>query len=100
MKTILSVACIGIFIACQPAKADIINVTATGTVTEGTDSLGILFGTSDNLVEQPFTAHFTFDTSLNLTFFLRNDFEILGGSINNLTASPTTFASLTINNHT
>ena len=100
MKTILSVACIGIFAACQPAKADIIDVTATGTVTAGTDSLGILFGTSTNLVDQPFTAHFTFDTSLNLTFFLRNDFEILGGSINNLTASPTTFASLTINNHT
>jgi hypothetical protein len=107
MKTILSFACIAIFTACQPAKADIIDVTATGTVGAGSfefvttaEGAGVLFGTSTNLGGQAFTAHFTFDTSLNLTFFLRNDFEILGGSINNLTASPTTLASLTINNHT
>ena len=107
MKTILSVACIGIFAACQLAKADIIDVTATGTVAPNSfDSAlsangpGFLFGTSTNLVGQPFTAHFTFDTSLNLTFFHRDEFDILGGSINNGTVSPAKFASLTINNHT
>ena len=107
MKTILSVACIGIFAACQPAKADIIDVTATGTVAAGSfefalaaDNSGLLFGTSANLVGQPFTAHYTFDTSLNLTFAHRDEFDIFGGSVNNGTASPATFASLTINNRT
>ncbi len=104
MKTILSVACIGIFAACQPAKADIIDVTATGTVASGFDSPltangpGILFGTSTNLVDQPFTAHFTFDTSLNVIHQVN---DLFGGSVNsNGTVPPTTFVSLTINNQT
>jgi hypothetical protein len=106
MKTILSIACIGIFAACQPAKADIINVTATGTVgvgsfefvTTGAPPAGLLFGTSTNLGGLAFTAHFTFDTSLNV--FHRDGFDLFGGSVNNGTVPPTTLASLTINNRT
>jgi hypothetical protein len=104
MKTILSVACIGIFAACQPAKADIIDVIATGTVAPNSfdpastaSGPGFFFGTSTNLVDLPFTAHFTFDTSLNVSF--HNNFDLIGGSVNG-TVSPTTFASLTINNRT
>jgi len=103
MKTILSVACIGIFAACQPAKADIINVITTGTVLEGFESsnngIGKVFNTPffGVLNGFSFTAHFTFDTSVNLKFI---DATQAHGGVLDGAQSPATFASLTINGHT
>jgi hypothetical protein len=48
---------------CLPAHADVIDITATGTVGSGWDYLG-LYGSPGDLTGKSFTASFVFDTGI------------------------------------
>ena len=101
MKTILSVACIGVFAVCQPAKADPLSVQVTGVVTIGSDD-GVFLPTFGTFNNTPFTAAFTIDPSLaSFTQSGPTFQQAFGGTFFGPGfVSPVLSATLTINNIT
>jgi hypothetical protein len=83
----------------SPAKADVVYVMVSGTVTGGDDASG-LFGTAGgSLIGDGFTAQYEFNTSLGTTLNSTTENYAYGGSEYN-TTSPSLGASLTINGRT
>ena len=55
------------FAMCLPAHADVIDITATGTIGSGWDYVG-LYGSPGDLAGKSFTASFVFDTGIPNVF--------------------------------
>ena len=78
------------------ASAAIMDVTYTGTVSSGIDTLGIFGAAGANLAGSSWVATYTFDTSLGHSYSSSNYNEIYGGSFYNNT-SPVLSSMVTIN---
>jgi hypothetical protein len=82
---------------CLPAKADILNITVTGTMTSGVDS-GNLFG-GGSLVGDGITVTYTFDTSIPGIYHAGTSlYEVLqGGTGFGFSTTPLVNSTITIN---
>ena len=102
MKKLLlaSAALVGLGIACgaAPAEASVVDVTITGTLTDGYDQTGLFVAPGGDLTGQGFTARFRFDTSIGLAINAGFYDDVHGGDYQGV-ASPLLSASLTINGH-
>ncbi|HLH96841.1 MAG TPA: hypothetical protein VKW08_17155 [Xanthobacteraceae bacterium] len=87
-----------LFAAVTQASASIVDVTYTGTVELGFDSVGA-FGGVGSLTGDTYKAVYVFNTSLGATFSSAHDNYATGGTEFGST-SPALKASLTINGHT
>jgi hypothetical protein len=91
-KNVVAVA-FALSLTCLPAKADIINVTATGSV-QGYDYTGV-FGYANSPIVTAYSATYVFDTS----FGVSNQSSFAHGGTAWGTTTPAVFAALTINGH-
>ena len=104
LRTIAAALAFGGAAACgfaTPASATIVDVTYTGTVSSGGDSIGV-FGLGPDLTDLTgfsFVSHYTFDTSVGIIVTSPTLNENQGGSYFGNT-SPSICATLTINGHT
>ena len=100
MKKLLlaSVAMLGLACAAAPAQASIVQVTITGTLTDGYDQTGLFVAPGGGLAGQSFTARFRFDTSIGVATDVGYYNDVHGGDYYGV-ASPSLAASLTINGH-
>jgi hypothetical protein len=96
IKLVSVVAAAAMLGGVSQASAAIMDVTYTGTVSYGIDTLGV-FGTAGaNLAGSSWVATYTFDTSLGHSYSSSNYNEVYGGSIYNNT-SPVLSSMITIN---
>ena len=87
------------FASVQGASASMVDVTFTGTVTDGIDSLGLFSNAGTDLTNASFSAQYVFDSTINAGPF--NSTGVVGGTSQSTSPpSPLISATLTINGST